>query len=69
LINLESMSEKNHDQLVQKIKTIIENGIHIDKNLRVQSSYNGVNLFEIENEIFSSLSELLISRLVKGLKP
>jgi hypothetical protein len=63
------MSEMNHDQLVQKLKTLIENGIHIDKNLRVQSSYNGVNLFEIENEIFSSLSELLISRLVKSLKP
>ena len=67
------MSEINHanllnDELVKKIKLIIENGIYVDKNLRVQSSYNGVNLFEIESEIFASISELLQNRLVKGFK-
>lgn len=55
---------KNNGSIVQIIKNIINNGIHVDKNLRVQSSYKTINLFEIENEVFASISDLLHSRSV-----
>jgi hypothetical protein len=47
------------DSLLNQIKQIIENGIKVDKLLRVQSTYNSISKSEAESEIFAITCDLL----------
>jgi hypothetical protein len=48
--------------LIKQINNIIENGIHVDKTLRIPSSYCYVTLSELKTEVFSIITDLLHNR-------
>ena len=61
----DSSSAIDHSQeLLSKLETIINNGIHVDKNLRQPTFYSNVTFLELRAECFSIICDLLASQYV-----